>query len=67
MYCATPMYYLCYAEALNEWKGYPTNEAYAAINKVRSVVDSVTRATTPVCDLPAALQPRKRSAKQVAR
>lgn len=26
---------LLYAEALNEWKGGPTNEAYAAVNKVR--------------------------------
>lgn len=26
---------LIYAEALNEWKGYPTAEAYAAVNKVR--------------------------------
>ena len=26
---------LLYAEALNEWKGGPTTEAYAAINKVR--------------------------------
>lgn len=26
---------LLYAEALNEWKGYPTTEAYEAINEVR--------------------------------
>ena len=26
---------LLYAEALNEWKGYPTKEAYDAINEVR--------------------------------
>ena len=26
---------LIYAEALNEWKNGPTNEAYAAVNKVR--------------------------------
>lgn len=26
---------LLYAEALNEWKGEPTDEAYAAVNKVR--------------------------------
>lgn len=26
---------LLYAEALNEWKGGPTTDAYAAVNKVR--------------------------------
>ena len=45
---------LIYAEALNEWKGYPTNEAYAAINKVRRRGFG-NPSNTSVCDLPAAL------------
>ena len=45
---------LLYAEALNEWKGYPTNEAYAAINKVRRRAYG-NPANTSACDLPTGL------------
>lgn len=41
---------LLYAEALNEWKGGPTNEAYAAVNKVRRRAYGNPSSTT-VCDL----------------
>jgi len=42
---------LLYAEALNEWKGAPTTEAYAAINKVRRRAYGNPE-NTSVCDLP---------------
>lgn len=45
---------LLYAEALNEWKGYPTNEAYAAVNKIRRRAYG-NPANTSVCDLPTGL------------
>lgn len=45
---------LLYAEALNEWKGGPTNEAYAAVNKVRRRAYG-NPASTTVCDLPSGL------------
>ena len=41
---------LLYAEALNEWKGGPTDEAYAAINKVRRRGYG-NPSNTSVCDL----------------
>ncbi len=45
---------LIYAEALNEWKGYPTTEAYAAINKVRRRGWGYP-SNTATCDLPAGM------------
>lgn len=45
---------LIYAEALNEWKGGPTNEAYAAVNKVRRRAYGNPSSTT-ACDLQAGL------------
>ena len=41
---------LLYAEALNEWKGGPTTEAYAALNKVRRRGYG-NPSNTSVCDL----------------
>lgn len=41
---------LLYAEALNEWKGGPTDDAYAAINKVRRRGYG-NPSNTAVCDL----------------
>lgn len=41
---------LIYAEALNEWKGGPTTEAYAAINKVRRRAYG-NPSSTSACDL----------------
>lgn len=49
---------LLYAEALNEWKGGPTNEAYAAVNKVRRRAYG-NPASTSVCDLPVGLDEDK--------
>lgn len=42
---------LLYAEALNEWKGAPTSEAYAAVNKVRRRAYG-NPSNTSVCDAP---------------
>ena len=45
---------LIYAEALNEWKGQPTNEAYNAVNKVRRRAYG-NLADNTICDLPTGL------------
>lgn len=45
---------LLYAEALNEWKGGPTDEAYAAINKVRRRGYG-NPSNTSTCDLAAGM------------
>lgn len=45
---------LLYAEALNEWKGAPTNEAYAAVNEVRRRAYGYPSDVSK-CDIPAGL------------
>lgn len=46
---------LLYAEALNEWQGHPTDEAYNAINEVRRRGYGYPNNAATVCDLPAGL------------